>query len=52
MNITWKKTGNDLHGTEVEVFDGDVSLGKIWAGAESTDEEIDARVASWVEARG
>lgn len=51
MKITWEKTGNDVHGTEVEVFSGGVSLGKIWAGAESTDEEIDAKVSAWAESR-
>ena len=46
--ITWQKTGNTTHGTEVEVFRDGVSLGRIWAGSETTDEQIDAKVADWV----
>ena len=49
--ITWKKTDNTLHGQEVEVFRDGVSIGLMWAGAESTDEEIDARVATWAEGK-
>lgn len=49
--ITWKKTGNDTHGQEVEVFRDGASIGLIWAGSESTDDEIDAKVSAWADSR-